>query len=136
MFQQPMYFQEPNEKYNNIANLISFQTDKMTYFPGETISGAIFLNVPNGLIFKDITIFLESLQGWSYQEDVVHNSIICEINLRLDQMIQEKSGNNLLLRPGKYSFPFNLIIPNNTPPTFEYSIKKFMAFSRYTLGSF
>jgi len=102
------------------------QTEKKTYFAGETVNGRVFLSVndQNGVVAQTLNIHFSGIERAvvCYTEEREENDRrvnedFCESNeyemFNFDVPINTPVGS--LFLPGQYEFPFQFIVPQNLP---------------------
>ena len=129
--------------YNNIyksiitsfSDLIKFELNKEFYLPGDTIEGNIIFDNTNNIKVNDITLFLYQKESWFVQETAEikygekNNQLLCKNFIEIKEYLNE----NGILIPGKYIFPFQIKLPDDIEPSFEYPYPNRYAYLRYSL---
>ena len=129
--------------YNNIyksiitsfSDLIKIELNKEFYLAGDEIKGNIIFDNINNIKVNDITIFLYQKESWFVQETSEvkygekNNQLLCKYIIDLKEYL----NNNEILVPGKYIFPFQLKLPDDLEPSFEYPYPNRYSYLRYSL---
>ena len=103
---------------------ISFQKPDAIYFSGERLIGKISLRVLKSFKIKCIKMMIkgDARVVWSERKNKhTHSYSSNESYLNFDCVfVTKESKSDLYLEPGDYSYPFDVVIPDNAPTSFEH----------------
>ena len=126
-----------DNQINNKNNLICFTTDKLKYFPGDTIQGKIFINNPQIFSFTKIFIKLQDAEAWRWKDkeetNAINRKFIAEKELEFPNNIEKSSSGEFVFQPGNYEYTYHLDIPENIEPSIEFHSKNSDFVKRYSL---
>ncbi|CAB3987016.1 Hypothetical predicted protein [Paramuricea clavata] len=104
-------------------NLLVVIDGKDVFFPGETVRGAVVIQLEESLEAKAVVLkFLGKAHWHNADKESLAASNVClfnnEITLVSPQL--QKRESNIILYSGKHSFPFEFILPSELPTSYHY----------------
>jgi len=119
------------------------QFDQPFYYPGNLVTGTIFLNVIDIFNTRGVELSIKCIESVKAIEDhfveVVENGV--RRNVREDREFKDKNtlfqnknflpNFNNIINIGQYAYPFSFIIPAHLPGSFEYYTDRISAFIKY-----
>ena len=123
----------PNEEKNNIENMISFSTNSREYFTGESITGKVFLKLGQTITFDKIVIELLLSEYWRNERNVsdFKNTVLLSQDIQTNLIAKPKEA--FILEQGEYQYEYQIDLPEDIQPTFEYPDGMNPCYHRYTL---
>ncbi|KAL9979577.1 hypothetical protein ACROYT_G017255 [Oculina patagonica] len=118
---------------------VVFQNERTTFFPGEVINGNVNVKVNKELKLRGIRVEFHGeanvfLSGGDHRRKKPANSeVYIDLVATLYGKAPEQAGENPVLAPGEYSFPFQFHIPSENLPT---SVEGNFGHVRYWLKAF
>ena len=119
-------------------NLLLVIDGKDVFFPGETVRGAVVIQLEESLEAKAVVLKFLGKAHWHNDDDseashgrgYLFNN---EITLVSPQL--QKRESNIILDSGKHSFPFEFILPSELPTSYRhhYDIQHWEAWISYTI---
>ena len=128
-----------NSKKENKNILIKLEKDK--FYPGELVIGVIECLIPELITINDIKINLINYEGFSQTvkrgknkhtikrnntKIILQNFLNIKEHLKLNSIL-------ITLNEGNYVFPFNFILPNIIPPSFNYYFRNGKGYNYYKI---
>lgn len=118
---------------------VVFQDGKTTFFPGEVINGTVNLKVNSELKLRGIRlefhgvaeVFLSA--GDQRRKRPVNSEVYIDLVATLYGKAPDQGGDNPVLAPGEYSYPFQFHTPTQNLPT---SVEGKFGHVRYWLKAF
>lgn len=126
---------------NQANNFISIALDKEIFFPGETVTGEIWILSPTDMYLCNILLRLMVEEKWIFVESSDSTYADCKLISLYDQgLIKENNnqGNQLMLNlkgNTKYQFKFSFGLQKELHPSFEYPFLNRNAYIRYNLSA-
>jgi len=121
--------------------LMTLTLNKDGYYEGQLVSGTINLEVESEFIIKEINIYIEMLQSFRIEESSnkflnnYFNAKIFSKKINISKIFKSQNYQNINVKKGIYSIPFDIFLPEKIPPSFEYPVKNKKAFIRYIIAS-
>ena len=119
--------------------MITIILDKGEVYTGKTIKGNIELVPDTEMYINDIELCLYYIEEWIYskseeKKDKRNNKqCVSLLDLGVNKFLPEGDNNLIHLSPILHLFPFEIKLPENIYPSFEYPKHDFCAYLRYSL---
>ena len=118
------------------ANLLVFIEGKDVFYPGETVRGAVVIELKEALEAKAVILKFLGKAHWQNDDDSVAchgRGYIFNNEITLVSPQQQKRESNIILDSGRHSFPFEFILPSELPTSYrhDYDIKHWKAWISY-----
>ena len=119
--------------------MITIIIDKNNFFPGQIIKGNVELVPDSEVYINDIELSFIFTEEWNYiksdekKENANYKQCISLFNIGVNKFLPEGDNNLIHLDPILHLFPFELKLPDDLFPSFEYPKHDYRAFLRYSL---
>lgn len=133
-----------NIPHSNPNSIIKIALDKELYFPGETVTGEVWIEPMIDIYFTHIVISLIINEYWKYlkskDQSVMNSNEICLYKQNIVQ--KDNLGNAQVYLPQvslvmnantRYQYPFSFTLNKNLIPSFEHPLWNTTAYARYKL---
>jgi len=121
--------------------LMTLTLNKDGYYESQLVSGVIRLEANSEFILKEINISIEMLQSFRNEEsndkcltNYFHSKIFSK-KLNISKIFKSQNSQNIIVKKGNYSIPFDIFLPEKIPPSFIYPVKNKSTFIRYIIGA-
>lgn len=129
---------------NNPNSFIKISLDKEIYFPGDQVTGEVWIEPTMDVYYNQIVVSLIINENWEYFDPTYHRNIsdsneICLYKLNLIQNNSSYSNNqfshqNMIMNANtRYQFPFAFTLNKHLISSFEYPKINSTAFAKYVL---
>ena len=121
--------------------LMTLTLNKDGYYENQLISGVISLETNYEFTLKEINIHIEILQSFRIEESknkCLNNYFQTKIlskKLNISKIFKSQNYQNIIVKKGIYSIPFDIFLPEKIPPSFEYPVENKKTFIRYIIAS-
>ena len=119
--------------------MITIILDKGDIYAGKTIKGNIELVPDTEMYINDIELCLYYIEEWNYSKSEEkkdkrnYKQCVSLLDLGVNKFIPEGDNNLIHLSPILHLFPFEIKLPENIYPSFEYPKHDYSAYLRYSL---
>ena len=132
-------------KYGSIIlqknELMTLNLNKDGYYESQLVSGEIKLEAKSEFILKEINIRIEMFQSFRVEEsknkclnNYFHAKIFSK-KLNISKIFKSQNSQNIIVKNGNYSIPFDIFLPEKIPPSFVYPVKNKTIFIRYIIAA-
>jgi len=130
-----------NHQKKNCGGVVQF--DQPFYYPGNYVTGTIFLNIIDAFNSRGVELNIKCVEGVSVMEDhrreIEENGNRRFVNEQRELKDKQKLFQNKNFLPnfqnnisiGQYAYPFSFIIPAHLPGSFEYYTDRISAYIKY-----
>ena len=109
--------------------LMTLTLNKDGYYESQLVNGVIKLEAESEFILKEINISIEMFQSFRVEESkdkCLNNyfqSKIFSQKLNISKIFKSQNSQNINVKKGNYSIPFDIFLPEKIPPSFVYPVK-------------
>lgn len=120
--------------------LMTLNLNKDGYYESQLVSGEIRLEPESEFILKEININIEMFQSFRVEESknkYLNNYFQARIfskKLNISKIFKSQNSQNIKVKKGNYSIPFDIFLPEKIPPSFVYPVKNKSTFIRYIIA--
>ena len=115
---------------------IYLQPNSESYYPGDQVTGTVYLELHSRFPGKTIQIALKGKEKIWFQNPANPEKVSSEKSIVFDKtfvLYTESKGEEL--EAGQYEFPFSFLIPENIPGTFQHVETRLAACVKYSLSA-